>query len=226
MIARLTRERDEARAALAQVGVSGAAGVSGDGGDAMAVENGGTGLSAELQARVEATHEKLSKTRRKRPVPEEWATEEDMQGFEPKGLDADAATGALALALDATGDLVLVGGRDGGAQAYSISQEKPVHLFEGDGGAVTDVAWSGARAIVASATGAVRIYDDGNEIAKFAQHAGATAAVAVHPSGDILASVGVDKSIIFYDIVDSKIAAQIFTDSGKQEESDAIGSFH
>ena len=178
----------------------------------MAVDS--TGLDAELQKKVEVTHEKLSKTRRKRPVPEDWATEEDIQSFKPESIDADVAKGAQAIAIDAARDLVLFGGADGNAQAYSIEQEKPLHIFEGDGGQVTDVMWSGARAIIASSTGAVRVYDDGNEIAKFEQHAGSAVAVAMHPSGDILGSVGVDKSIIFYDITGSKIAAQIFTNSG------------
>ena len=173
-----------------------------------------TGLSDELQKVVDVTHEKLSKTRRKRPVPEDWATEEDIQSFKPEGIDSDEAKGAQAIAIDAARDLVLFGGADGSAQAYSIEQEKPLHVFEGDGGKVTDVVWSGARAIIASSTGAVRVYDDGNEIEKFEQHAGSAVAVAMHPSGDILGSVGVDKSIVFYDITSSKIASQIFTNSG------------
>lgn len=210
VIARLTRERDEARSALAQVGVTAA--MTG-GGDEMAVES--TGLNEELQKKIEITHEKLSKTRRKRPVPEDWATEEDVQALKPQSLDADAAKGAQALALDVTGDLVLFGGADGGAQAYSMESEAPVHVFKGDGGAVTDVLWLGTRAVVASSTGTVRVYDDGNETAKFGQHAGSAAAITMHPSGELLGSVGVDKSIILYDLLGSKVAAQIFTDSGK-----------
>ena len=210
VIVRLTRERDEARSALAKVGVSGVGA-----GDEMAVDN--VGLSEELQQKVAATHEKLSKTRRKRPVPEDWATEEAIQGFEPESLDADAAKGAKTLAVDVSGDLILFGGQDGSAQAYSVEQEKPLHVFAGDGGAVTDVVWSGARAVIASATGAVRVYADGDEIEKFEQHAGAAVAVAMHPGGDILGSVGEDKSIIFYDITGSKVATQIFTDSSMIE---------
>ena len=54
VIARLTRERDEAREALSKVGVSAGGAEDADG---MAVD--GQGLSEELVAKVEETHERL-----------------------------------------------------------------------------------------------------------------------------------------------------------------------
>ena len=209
VIARLTKERDEARAALAQVGVTG---VDVANGDEMQVES--TGLSEELQQIIVSTHEKLSKTRRKRAVPDDWATEEDIQAFKAKVVDMKKVKGAQALSLDATGDLVLLGGTKHGSRVYSLEQEKQLQQLEGDGGEVRDVLWLGVRAVVASSTGAVQIYDGENEVTKFEQHAGPAVAIAAHPSGKLLGSVGEDKRIVFYDVEGSKVASQIFTNCG------------
>lgn len=73
VIARLQKERDEARDALSRVSVTSASnGVSHTNGDAMQVD--GQGLPDEVLAKLDSTQQKLSATRRKRPVPEDWAT--------------------------------------------------------------------------------------------------------------------------------------------------------
>lgn len=75
VIARLQKERDEARDALSRVTVTSASnGVAHSNGDAMQVD--GQGLPEETVAKVDETQQKLSATRRKRPVPEDWATGE------------------------------------------------------------------------------------------------------------------------------------------------------
>ena len=51
--------------------------------------------------------------------------------------------------------------------------------------------------------------------AKFQYHAGAATDVAVHPSGDLMVSVGIDKSYVLYDLHGSKVLTQVFTDSGE-----------
>jgi pre-mRNA-processing factor 19 len=72
--------------------------------------------------------------------------------------------------------------------------------------------WVHDKAVVATSSGAVVITQDGAAEAKFQQHAGAANAVATHPSSDILASVGVDKSYILYDVAHSKLLTQVFCD--------------
>lgn len=148
-------------------------------------------------------------------MPEDWATEEELQAFKPQRLATPSLEAAQTIALNASGDLILSGGKSGQAYTYSLPQESVLHDFEVDNGDVTDAIWSGSSAIIASSTGAVRIYNGEAEVAKFSQHAGKAQAIAIHPSGDILASVGVDKSIVFYDLISFKVATQIFTNSGK-----------
>jgi len=78
-----------------------------------------------------------------------------------------------------------------------------------------DGTWYGNKPVVSLSTGAVKIFDNGKELANFSQHAGAAITLAMHPCGDILASVGADKSFILYDLQTLKPVTQQYTDAGK-----------
>ncbi|KAI9886341.1 MAG: hypothetical protein M1823_001849 [Watsoniomyces obsoletus] len=209
VIARLTREREEARDALSKVTVGPSAAATN--GDRMQVDS--QALPDEMAAKVQATQEKLSKTRRKRPVPEDWATTETIQHFQPGYTSMALHPGGRSIALDPTGDLVILGGGDGSAGIHSISQNKLVQALEGGQGQVTDTLWWESRAIIATASGQVIIFEDGASRAQFTSHSGRAAALALHPSGELLASVGVDKSYVFYDLSSLKPITQIFLDA-------------
>lgn len=158
---------------------------------------------------------RLSKTRRKRQVPEGWVTAETIETFKPTYTSMALYPGGKSLALDNTGDLVLVGGGDGSAGIHSISQNKLIHALEGAHGQITDTLWWGDRAILSTASGEVLIFENGSEAARFESHAGSVTALALHPTGEILASVGVDKSYVFYDLNAGKPITQIYGDHGK-----------
>ncbi|KAI4135961.1 MAG: hypothetical protein LQ347_000193 [Umbilicaria vellea] len=208
VIARLSRERDEAREALSKITVNGGAASNGD---AMQVD--GQGLSDALISKVEATQETLSKTRRKRAVPDDWATAETIQTYVPVKRSEPLYSGSRSLSLDTSGDLALVGGADGVAGVFSISQNTVVHALKGGKGAITDTLWAGSRAVIATSAGVVKAFENGSETLNFSSHAGEVTALAVHPSGEILASVGVDKSYVFYDLEALVPATQVFTNS-------------
>jgi hypothetical protein len=97
---------------------------------------------------------------------------------------------------------------------YSVSQGQVVQTLKCGGGSVTDAVWCGNKPVVALSTGAVKVFDNGAETASFDRHAGAVSAVALHPCGDILASVGVDKSYVLYDLQSLQPITQVSTDSG------------
>ena len=232
VIARLTRERDEARDAISKVTVN--SGVVSNG-EAMQVD--GQELPDALVARVEATREKygeeidyhsksvrcigltgscrLFKTRRKRAIPSDWATSEVVQSFASLNKSEALYPDARSLMLDTNGDRALFGGVDGRGGIYSISQNKVVQELEVGSGAVTDATWAGDRAIFATSAGTVKVFDKGIEVANLSSHSGRVTALALHPSGDILASVGVDKSYVYYDLSSFKQVLHVFTDSGK-----------
>ena len=159
-------------------------------------------------------YDSLSKTRRKRPVPEDWATGENVQEFQPVETSEPLYPGGKAVSLDSTGDLALVGGTDGVAAVYSLSQKNVVATLKAGSGPVTDSTWVGNKAAIATSSGTVKVFENGAEVASFDSHAGEVTALAAHPSGDIFASVGVDKSYVLYDLTSNSVLTQIFTDSG------------
>lgn len=103
------------------------------------------------------------------------------------------------------------------AGLYSISQNKLVQSLQGGSGAITHVLWWNNRPVIATASGTVKIFDGSSEVASFSSHAGGVTALALHPCGEILASVGEDKSYVFYDLSNLRPITQIYTDSGKRE---------
>lgn len=224
VIARLTKERDDARDALSKVTIN-AGGASN--GDAMQIDS--NGLPKELAAKVDATQEtygsslsrythgsvltipRLSKSRRKRPVPKEWATVESISKFGVSLASEPLYPGSTAIAANETGDSVIVGGTDGVAGIFSISENKLQKSFKA-GSAITDAVWYGTDAVVSTSSGGVKVF--GNNETTFTSHAGRANGLAMHPSGDILASVGVDKSFVFYDLPRGAAVIQVYTDSG------------
>lgn len=118
------------------------------------------------------------------------------------------------MSVDPTGELALVGGVDGTVGVYSLSQKSVAQTLKTDG-PVTDATWAGNKAVVSSATGSVKVFENGTEVASFASHAGEVTSVAVHATGDIVASVGVDKSYVLYDLSTNTVITQIFSDAGR-----------
>ncbi|KAI4197285.1 MAG: hypothetical protein LQ350_006013 [Teloschistes chrysophthalmus] len=208
VIARLSRERDEAHEALSRVS---AHGISKTNGDPMQVDT--LGLSSSLITKVEATQEKLSKTRRKRPIPDGWVSSDALNTFAPVDKSESLYAAARSFALNTQSDSVLIGGRDGAVGVFSVREKTIVQEMNAGPGMVTDAMWVGNRAVASTTAGNVKIFENGLEFASLSGHAGEVTAIALHPSGDILASTGVDKSYIFYDLTTNKIATQVFTDA-------------
>lgn len=156
---------------------------------------------------------RLSKTRRKRPVPETWVTPEILETFEPKPASQAIVQDPKSLSVDTTGDSIIVGGK-GSAVVYSMSQRSVVHTLDCGKSSVLASALAGERPVLGLSSGSVKIFDKATELASFSAHSGAVTALALHPCGDVLASVGVDKSFVIYDLQTMKQIKQQYTDSG------------
>ncbi|KAJ4290318.1 hypothetical protein N0V90_010534 [Kalmusia sp. IMI 367209] len=207
VIARLTRERDEAREALSNVTISGGGAANGE---AMQVD--GQALPEELVAKVDETQQQLFATRRKRPIPDGWTTGDDVSAFDVISSSEALYPGSTSVSIDESGDLALFGGADGVAGIFSISQQKLVHVLK-SGSPVTATTWWDTKAVVATSAGTVKIFEDGKEIAQLGSHAGAVTSVSLHPSGAILASAGSDKRFIFHDLSTFKPVSQVYTEA-------------
>lgn len=213
VIARLQQERDEARDALARLTVT-SNGTGASNGEHMQVDS--EGLSETIVAKIEETQQRLSATRRKRPVPDDWSTGDDVASYEVKTQVDTQFTGAKSLAVDHSGDLFLTGDSDGSLGVFDLKQGAFVTRSNLGAGAILSGVWARDLAVVATANGAVVAAREGTVASTFHQHAGAATAVAVHPSGDIVASVGVDKSYVLYDLSDSKVLTQVSTERGEE----------
>ncbi|KAK0704414.1 WD40-repeat-containing domain protein [Lasiosphaeris hirsuta] len=205
VIARLTSERDEAREALSKVTVTQ---TGGDASDAMAIDN--ESLPADLVEHVDQLHSQLTKGRKKRPVPRGWATLDDVAALQQTAV-ADL-TVTQATSLDLQSDFAAIGGLDGKVDIYSTQANKVERSLD-IGEPVTATIWTDTKVILATSKGSVRVFDSGSETATFKAHAGAVTGLALHPGERILASVGADKSFVFYDIESLKQVSRVYTDA-------------
>lgn len=216
VIARLQKERDEARDALSRVSVSGSAnGANGTNGDAMQVDN--QPLSGNAAAKVTETQERLSSTRKQRAVPQDWATGDHIQSYDVKASAETQFTGAKHLAADSSGDFFLTGDSDGTMGIFDLGAGSFTTRSNLGAGAILSGAWANDKQAVSTANGTVVVAQDGAVLGKFQQHAGAANALASHPSGDLLVSAGYDKSYIVYDLSTMRVLTQVYGDIGRSQ---------
>jgi pre-mRNA-processing factor 19 len=79
--------------------------------------------------------------------------------------------------------------------------------------------------VVATQSGRIKVFQGQEELATFNSHFGRAAGIALHPSGDILASVGDDKSYVLYDLDAMTTITQVYTDSGMPKTSPYLSDF-
>lgn len=204
VIARLTKERDEARDSLSRITVS--AGGGGANGDEMALDN--EALPEELSAHVDETQARLSKSRKKRPVPSGWASSEEIATFAPQ--TSEPLPVPQTSSLDTEAGYAAVGGLKGDVAIFSLASGEMERNFKVDE-PITDTVWHGSKIMFATSKGSVKVIEDGSEIASFSEHAGAATALSLHPGGNLLASVGTDKSFVFYDLTALKRVTRVFS---------------
>ncbi|KAK0703982.1 WD40-repeat-containing domain protein [Lasiosphaeria miniovina] len=206
VIARLTKERDEARDALSKVTVA-ASDAPATGDDAMVIDN--ESLPEALAEHVNELQVKLTKGRKKRPVPKEWASSDEVAALE-QVASTDLGV-AQATSVDVNADYAAIGGADGKVDIYSAEANKVERSFD-IGEPVTATVWIDTKVILATAKGSVRVFDSGKETATFQAHAGAVTGLCAHPGGRLLASVGIDKSFVFYDLEALERVSRVYTD--------------
>lgn len=97
---------------------------------------------------------------------------------------------------------------------YSLSQNRVLQALKGGAGSITAGTWAGTKAVLSTSAGVVKVFESSEEYASFTAHAGEVTALALHPCGDILASVGVDKSYVLYDLEAKSVLTQVYSNSG------------
>lgn len=96
---------------------------------------------------------------------------------------------------------------------FSFSKNKSSHVLKGGQGSATGGLWAQDKAVVSYSNGSIKVFEAEQEISSFSVHAGSANAVALHPGGSILASVGEDKTYVLYDLESDQVLTQVQADS-------------
>lgn len=212
IITRLQKERDEARDTLSKLSLDGGAGA-----DTNTIQTENQALPLELTGAVSETQALLSKTRRKRPVPEEWAKVEDIGNFKAQKLDqaGDPASRFVAQHPQRNQLLHAAGQEPGSFALFDVNTSEAKSLETAQDGTLTDAVWMQDGTILAgSAAGNICLRGAGETPAFVLQsHKAEITSVSVHASGRIFASTSADKTFILYDTTSRTPATQIRTEA-------------
>ncbi|EMD41571.1 hypothetical protein CERSUDRAFT_79179 [Gelatoporia subvermispora B] len=233
VVARLIRERDAAREALASIQATvGAVPATANGGDVeMAEETQEAGsLPAEVLKQIDETHQALSAARKKRKPPTGYVAPADVKSFTAKhavpSLHSSSPAGVTALAISRESPAqFLTGGNDKIVQLYDRSTDKVLASLKGHTKKINHVAFrerEGDATLLLSA-GADKIakawaHDtaSGEYIprATIRVHKGELTGLAVHPTSTFLALASADRT---YSLHDLATGAQIFRSQEAEE---------
>lgn len=155
---------------------------------------------------------RLTKSRKKRPIPQGWATADEVTAFAQISTNSLPAAKSSSLAVD--GAVAVVGSLDGKGVVYSIENDK-VEMEVEVGEPVTDLLRVDDHALFGTSTGSVKMYLDGKHVQSSSEHAGVVSGLALHPGHKIFASVGVDKAVVFYIFETLARVSRFYTDSGE-----------
>ncbi|KAL0572568.1 hypothetical protein V5O48_009388 [Marasmius crinis-equi] len=216
VVARLIKERDAAREALASIqstmGIAPSAGAE----DVEMTEEAPTeGLPKEVVAQIDETHQTLSAARKKRKPPAGYATPDEVKTLAPKhtvpSLHSASPPGITSIALSATNPTqFLTGGNDKVVQLYDRSTDKVLASLKGHTKKVNHVAIrekAGEPTFLLSA-GADKIakvwsHDEASQeyIPKstIRVHKGELTGLAVHPTNTLFALSSADKTYSLHD---------------------------
>ena len=217
VIARLIKERDDARSALAEARAVAPAAPLDNGAGAAPAPPGASapmdveapsGITPEMQAAFEATAKTLSKGRKKRPVPPGYSDADSVAAYTELASKSVHAAGAVCLDAHSTEALLATGGADGTVAVFSSangalkaqSTAKKAHAKP-----VTAVKLHPSRPLVlsASADGSMRIGSaagKGETVRTMTAHSAGVSGLTLHATGDFAVSTSADRSWALVDL--------------------------
>jgi len=226
VIARLIKERDTARATLAnaQADISATAAAAPP---AMDVDE--AGITKEIVKKMTATSAKLSKTRKKRAVPEGHASSEEIAAYKEAGshpIHAASKPGILCVNVDPKDqDVMCTGGVDGNAMVFNKKSNKVLATLSGHKKKVTRTLIHPQSQLIctASADKTARVWSlSGGEWATSAQftcHKDEVTDATLHATGDYVVTASLDNTWGFHDLATGQCLVQ-------KSDEDAKKGFH
>ncbi|KAI7903503.1 WD40-repeat-containing domain protein [Cokeromyces recurvatus] len=240
VIARLKKERDAAREALANVQAhlgTAAATPAAAAEESMDVD--ANGLPEEVIEKMTKTSEELSQNRRsKKKPPVEFASIDSVKTYTQTStipsLHSSRSPGITAMDVSQNGNFILTGGNDKHVQIYNKAEDKVVANLAGHTKKVTAVKFRGLEeendiCLSAGADKHVRLwipdekkgYKLGHNINA---HKSDVTGLDVHPTRDYFVSAGLDNKWNFYDFETAKPIVEVYNTEG--ETSYTSVSFH
>ncbi|KAI8886102.1 WD40 repeat-like protein [Backusella circina FSU 941] len=227
VIARLKKERDASREALANVqahlGTAAPAPAAEPTSEAMETDE--SALPEDAVNKITETSQALSQTRRsKKKPPVEFASLDSVKGYtkvsDVPSLHTSRSPGITALDVDHSENRILTGGQDKHVQIYDKTENKVIANMTGHTKKITCVKFRGQAvendiAISASVDKHVRVWaaDESNTyklVHNINAHKGDATGISVHPSKDYFVSSGMDSKWSFYDFETTKPIADYF----------------
>jgi len=220
VIARLIKERDEARSALSnlqsQIGTKGPATSS----DSMDVDQ---GLPEEVKNKIQAASQDLSKSRKKRQVPTTLATIEEIAKYSAitsTSPHSASAPGILTVDLHSKNqDLVLTGGADSHVVLLNRSTQKVVQTLSGHSKKITSVKFHPTEDVLlsSSADKTAKVWRkaaSGYEASYSVKvHSAEVVGCTVQPTGDYWATASLDKTWALHDLHNNTTITQVNADT-------------
>ncbi|CBK23997.2 uncharacterized protein [Blastocystis hominis] len=223
VIARLIKERDEARAALASVE---SAAVSVPEGPKMEVEE--SKISDEMLSKMTRRAKESFKTRPKRVIPSDLATSEDISKWSLQSTYSAHKTAhprVNALRISAVSpDLVLSGGDDGQVLLYDASAQRVERRFEGHAKPVSSalLVESGSARVVVSGSldRTVRVWSGEERPTILRAHSEEVTGLALQPTGEFFVSCGRDGLWAFYDLAAARLVQTVRSEKSALETAE------
>eukprot|EP00656_Telonema_subtile_P053784 TRINITY_DN7861_c0_g1_i1.p1 TRINITY_DN7861_c0_g1~~TRINITY_DN7861_c0_g1_i1.p1 ORF type:complete len:502 (-),score=126.39 TRINITY_DN7861_c0_g1_i1:324-1829(-) len=206
VIARLTKERDQARQALttAQADISSTAAAAGQ----MDTDEGG--IPGSIIEKIAAVNKTLSKGRKKRPVPPTTATAQEIAGYSEKSsvaVHGASKPGVTCLDISKRDQsMVVTGGVDGSVVVTNRSTGQIASNLTGHSKKVTTVTYHPTEDVIftTSADKTARVWSpNGGDYSTAFQlkgHTGEVSGATLHATGDYLVTASLDMTWAFWDI--------------------------
>mmetsp|Transcript_24199 Transcript_24199/g.33557 ORF Transcript_24199/g.33557 Transcript_24199/m.33557 type:complete len:497 (-) Transcript_24199:171-1661(-) len=223
VIARLIKERDQARAALSDVQSNMAAAVGKSGGTAMEEED-DAGISQAIIQKMVKTQKKLSKARKPKVkglqlsvAPSDKLASYEVLSSHP--LHSSSRPGIMCLDVHPKNqEFIMTGGADHNAIIFNRSTKKIVDTLKYHKKKITSVLFHPSQNVVFTTssdnTGAIWTPDAKSKYqvgSVLKEHTGDVVGSTLHPSGDYLVTGSADSSWCFWDIESSACKAKVAT---------------
>ncbi|KAJ4827967.1 Pre-mRNA-processing factor 19 1 [Turnera subulata] len=253
VIARLRKERDEARSLLAQAErqiptlppASANASALSNGKRAAEVDDLGPagkrirpGISADIITELADCNAALSQQRKKRQIPSTLVSVDDLGRFTQLSshpLHKTNKPGILSIDIQSSKDIIATGGIDSTAVLFNRPSGQIVSTLSGHSKKVTSVKFVGDSDLflTGSADKTVRVWqgsDDGNYDCRHVlkDHTAEVQAVTVHATNSYFVTASLDSTWCFYDLSSGLCLAQVTDTSKSDSEPDGYTSaaFH